>query len=539
MSSTNRVSPDLLPDPPEPRLSPIRVIVALLVLVAAGGAGFFALSEAAGTRAARADAAARHDPWFAPYVDATLTPAIAFQDRASNPSGDVVLGFVVAGSDADAACTPTWGTYETLAGAATTLDLDRRIAQLRGQGGDAVISFGGAANTELAVACDRPDDLASAYRSVIDRYETDTLDFDIEGAALGDTAANVRRAKALKTIQDGARADKRDLAVWLTLPVTSQGLNPDALAVVSTMLAEKVDLAGVNVMAMDFGEPAAARNMLRAVTSSVTATQRQLAAVYTRAGLRLSAADLWGKVGVTVMIGQNDVEAERLTVTDAEAVAAFAASKGVGRVSMWSLNRDTQCGATFAVIGTHSNLCSGVAQKPQQFTKTFAGLRGTARAKAAAVTSPDVLVGAPAATVDDPARSPYPIWEPEQAYREGYKVVWHQAVYVAKWYSQGETPDAENVEQSAAPWRLVGPVLRTDRAPKIPTLPAGTHPAWAPSRVFKAGARVLYKGLPYLASWYTQGDVPGETGEGGSPSPWKPLYRIPGEPRDAEPAATP
>jgi chitinase len=259
-------------------------------------------------------------------------------------------------------------------------------------------------------------------------------------------------------------------------------------------------------------------------------THDQLAAVYGRAGVRLSAAHVWRKLGVTVMIGQNDVAAERVTVSDARAVARFAASRGMARVSTWSLNRDAQCGVTFAVVGTHSNFCSGVAQKRLEFTKTFAGLRGTAGAQAKAVTAPDALPQATTSTVDDPARSPYPIWQPEQAYREGYKVVWHQAVYIAKWYSQGQTPDSENVTAGNAPWRLVGPVLRSDRAPKIPTLPAGTYPAWSPSRVFEAGARVLYQGLPYQANWYTNGDIPGGTGEGGTPSPWKALYQIPGEP---------
>jgi chitinase len=531
MSSTNDTNPAVLPDAPEPKLSPLRVLVALLVLVAAGGGGFFALREVATTQAARADAATRDAPWFAPYVDATLTPTVAFQDRSSNPSRNVVLGFVVADKKPDAACTPTWGTYETLASAATKMDLDRRIAQVRGQGGDAVISFGGQANTELAVACDRLDALVSAYTSVIDRYSAETVDFDIEGDAIDDTAANVRRAQALKAIQDDVRADKGHLAVWLTLPVTPTGLNPDALALIRTVLAEKVDLAGVNVMAMDFGEPSAGRDMLGAVTSSVTATHNQLAALYGRAGVRLSATHLWGKVGVTVMIGQNDVAGERLSVKDARTIARFAKSHGVARVSMWSLNRDSQCGVTFPVVGTHSNFCSGVAQKPRQFTKTFAGLRGTAGGKAAAVTAGDALPEPATTMVDDPAKSPYPIWQPEQAYREGYKVVWHRAVYIAKWYSAGQTPDSENLAPDSQPWRLIGPVLRTDRAPKIPTLPAGTYATWSSSRVFKAGARVLHDGLPYQATWYTDGDVPGTTGKGGTPSPWKALYDIPGEPK--------
>jgi chitinase len=244
------------------------------------------------------------------------------------------------------------------------MDLDRRVAQLRGQGGDAVISFGGQANRELAIACERADALKSAYRKVIDRYSADTVDFDVEGPALADTAANMRRAKAVKAIQDDVRDDGDHLAVWLTLPVTPEGLQPDALAVVRTTLAARVDLAGVDIMAMDFGVPSAAKDMRGAIESSIEATRKQLAALFGRAGARLNSAHLWRKLGVTVMIGQNDTAGERVTVADARAIAQLAAERGLGRVSTWSLNRDAQCGVTFAVIGTHSNVCSGVAQRP-------------------------------------------------------------------------------------------------------------------------------------------------------------------------------
>lgn len=529
-AASNLPDPATLPDAPEPQLSAWRVLVALLLVAALGGGGFLIAREATSTEAARAGAKPGSGTWFAPYVDVTLTPTYAFQDRAANPAKNVALGFVVAGRAADEACTPTWGSYETLDGAATAMDLDRRVAQLRGEGGDAIVSFGGQANRELAAACTDAGKLEQAYREVIERYSADTVDFDVEGAALADTAANERRAAVVKKIQEDVRGRRASLAVWLTLPVTPEGLNPDALAVVTAMLDARVDLAGVNVMAMDFGVPSAGKDMRKAILSSVDATRDQLSAVFGRAGARLNSSSLWRKVGVTVMIGQNDVRGERVSVADAKAVAAYAADHGVGRVSTWSLNRDVQCGVTFPVIGTLSNTCSGVEQRPRQFTKTFSVLRGSVQANAARVTEPDLLPEATTLTRDDPARSPYPIWQPEQAYQEGYKVVWHQAVYVAKWFSQGQTPDAENVEPGQSPWRLVGPVLRTDRAPVIEKLPAGTHPKWTAEGVYTAGDKILYDGLPYQASWWTQGDVPGEPGRNGAVSPWRPLYRIPGEP---------
>lgn len=516
-----------LPPTPKPQLSPFRVVIALLLVAGVATGGYFGVRNVQTSSAAEAVTASLKDTWSAPYVDVTLTPTYAFQDRAANPARNVVLGFVVAGKDSGGACTPTWGTYASLAGAARSMDLDRRVAQVRGQGADAIVSFGGQANSELALTCRQHGRLAAAYRSVVDRYAADTVDFDIEGPALGDAAANTRRAKAMKVVQDAVRADGGRLAVWLTLPVTPDGLNADALAVVRAMQRERVDLAGVNIMAMDFGAPSAARDMLGAVKSSIGATHKQLRAIFRTE----SRARAWSRLGVTVMIGQNDVDRERLSVADVRALVALAADRKIARFSIWSLNRDVQCGSTFAVVGTHSNVCSGVVQKPLAFTKALARLRGSARGRAGVVTSEDALRAVSGSVKDDPARSPYPIWQPEQAYREGYKVVWRRAVYVAKWYSLGDTPDAESVAPGTpSSWRLIGPVLSTDRAPKIPKLPAGTHPRWSAGKAYRAGDKVLHHGLPYEARWYTEGDTPGSLAADGSPSPWKPRYKIPGEP---------
>ena len=159
------------------------------------------------TRIAQADAAARSATWFAPYVDATLTPTVAFQDRASNPARDVVLGFVVAGKTADATCTPTWGDVRDAR-------RRRREAGPRPAGGpgprpgrrrDHLLRRSGEHGARGGLRPTRTRS-ASAYRSVVDRYTADTIDFDIEGAALGDTAANARRAKAIKALQDEVRA---------------------------------------------------------------------------------------------------------------------------------------------------------------------------------------------------------------------------------------------------------------------------------------------------------------------------------------------
>ncbi|MGH7747812.1 MAG: hypothetical protein ACREQ5_24085, partial [Candidatus Dormibacteria bacterium] len=73
-------------EPPRPRLSPLRVAVALITLT-------IALSgTVVGIRSAVDNSGSVPAPWFAPYVDTTLTPYYAFQDHDQNPNKDVVLG---------------------------------------------------------------------------------------------------------------------------------------------------------------------------------------------------------------------------------------------------------------------------------------------------------------------------------------------------------------------------------------------------------------------------------------------------------------
>ena len=164
------------PQGPTERLSLVRLSIVVLIVAAVIGVAF------TGVRKAVADAQPRAKSWSVPYVDVTLTPTYQFQDPQSNPSRDVALAFVVA--DPGEPCRPSWGGAYTLDQAGDDLDLDRRIEQLRAAGGDAMISFGGLTNRELALACTDQAALTDAYRAVIDRYDASVIDLDLEGAAL-------------------------------------------------------------------------------------------------------------------------------------------------------------------------------------------------------------------------------------------------------------------------------------------------------------------------------------------------------------------
>jgi hypothetical protein len=93
---------------------------------------------------------------------------------------------------------------------------------------------------------------------------------------------------------------------------------------------------------------------------AATAADAQVASV-----LGLSADAAWSRIAVTPMIGVNDVTDEVFTLADARQLAAFAASKHLAWLSMWSAARDTGCsgGAQPAA----QPMCSSIAQSPGAF----------------------------------------------------------------------------------------------------------------------------------------------------------------------------
>ena len=401
------------------------------------------------------------------------------------------------------------------------LDLDRRIARVRERGGDVVISFGGAANSDLAVACKEQAALTSAYRSVVNRYEASIVDLDIEGAMLGDAAANARQAAAIRALQKAAPSG-RPLQVWLTLPVTPAGLTPDGVRVTDGMLKAGVDLAGVNIMAMDYGATKPkGTSMGDAARSALNAARAQLGAAYRRAGHPLTTGQLWARLGATAMIGRNDVAGEVFSLADADSLADFARQVGLRRVSIWSANRDDQCGAQDRGGWQVLPICSGITQKPLQFTRTFLSRLGGS----APVSAPprQRLVEANGRAGDNPQASPYPIWRADRAYQEGEKVVWQRTVYEAKWWTTNNPPDQPAASQWDTPWQIVGPVLPSDA--RSAAAAGAANPRWSADSVYLRGDRVRHDGFLYEAKWRTQAQEPQLDPDRPDASPWTVIGR--------------
>ncbi|MGA5558387.1 cellulose binding domain-containing protein [Streptomyces lavendulocolor] len=293
---------------------------------------------------------------FAPYVDTSLYPAYDLLDTAAKTGvKEFNLAFITSGGS----CAPLWGGVTGLADDKVAA----QIGALRAKGGDVRVSFGGAAGRELALNCATAGDLATAYGKVVDQYKLTKVDFDVEGAALPDTAANTRRAQAIAQLQKSHPG----LDVSFTLPVMPEGLTQPGVDLLADARKNGVRIGAVNIMAMDYG-PAYSGDMGEYAVQAATATQAQLKGV-----LGLSDAAAWKTVAVTPMIGVNDVTTEIFKVDDATQLVEFAKSKGLAWLSMWSSTRDKQCAA--GAVNHADATCSSILQQPLAFTKAFAAYR--------------------------------------------------------------------------------------------------------------------------------------------------------------------
>ena len=306
--------------------------------------------------------------FFAPYVDMAgwPVPDLVAMSKATGASL-FTLGFL----QVDPNGNPAWGGYSVLEPTSTNdqaVAINKSIAALRAAGGDVMISFGGVAGTSLAQSYAArglsAQALANAYAGVVDTYGVNHLDFDIEGAAIADAAAIALNSAALKLLQQS----RPQVQIWYTLPVLPQGLTADGLNVVQSALSAGVKLAGVNVMAMDYGEGPApttgpnAQTMGTYAIQSAQSTYTQLSSMYAKNGQTFT----WGQIGVTPMIGVNDITTEVFTVADAKALNSFALTKGLGMIGFWSVERDYP-----GTLGQPTHNASGLSDPAGSFSGAF------------------------------------------------------------------------------------------------------------------------------------------------------------------------
>jgi chitinase len=463
---------------------------------------------------------------YAPYVDMTAWPT---------PSVDVIgvqhgiqqftLAFVVSGNNQ---CVPSWGGVQNI-GPGNTSDLltsiSTSLTNYRAKGGEVSVSFGGANGAPLMQACTTAASLQSAYQTVIDSYAATHIDFDIEGASQEDTAAIKRNFQAVHALQSAMTAKGSTLHVTLTLPVMPTGLTQDGVNVLNSAIANNVAFDAVNVMAMDYGS--ASIDMGQAATQAATSLYSQLDTAFKSAGQTKTDAQLWQLVGVTPMIGMNDVQGETFTIANAQSLLSVARTDGFGLLSNWSVGRDQACPNNGAYTASD---CSGIQQTPYAFATIFeqinghwgtgvtadasysgssssgsssgsstgsgstsggstgSGNSGSTGASSGGSTGSSGSTGSGSSGTGTPASGA--AWSSAQVYTAGMTVTYQGATFKAQWWTQGDVPG------QAAVWtQLSGPTA-----------------TWSSTMAYSGGTCVMYLNAKYCAQWWTQGDTPSKGG---------------------------
>ncbi len=297
---------------------------------------------------------------YAPYVDFTLNTQPDLASLAQNQGvTHFTMAFVVS-KDADT-CLPTWGTAYDINNYAQY----SKIKALREAGGDIMVSIGGANNSPLAASCKNVNDLKQHYYDIVDNLNLNVLDFDIEGTWVADRPSINRRNEAVKAVQDTWKSEGRSVGIWFTLPILPTGLTAEGLYVLEDAKAKGVELAGVNVMAMDYGnsicqsDGTEGQNIHgKCATSAIENLSSQLKQIFTDK----SDAEINAMMGTTPMIGYNDVQGEVFYMSDAKLVMQDATDRGLGMIGIWSMMRD-QPGVAKQVSPEHSGLTA--EQAPQ------------------------------------------------------------------------------------------------------------------------------------------------------------------------------
>lgn len=321
------------------------------------GCGVALVAALAGCGGSETDDPSGNPPKVYPYIEVTSTePQDLVRIRDASRVDGLTLAFLIGGPG----CRPVWSR----GGLDTTHPAVRsRIAALRRAGDPVRISFGGAGGTDLASACDSVEKLTAAYRTVVDAYQPDGVDFDVEGRTLADRAGNTRRVAAIRAMQEASRNAGRELPVSFTLPAGHDGVPPDGVRMLSDSAAAGITVSVVNVMVMNYGWGVAD-------LGDEAVRQARLAHdLVRRLWPDLADRDAWQRVALSPMVGRNDVPGEIFHPEDARTLTEFVTERGVGWLSYWSAERDRACPAP--VPPQPDPRCSGVSQRPYEFARIF------------------------------------------------------------------------------------------------------------------------------------------------------------------------
>jgi hypothetical protein len=250
-------------------------------------------------------------------------------------------------------CVPKWDGGRNLTGGAD----QAAINTIRANGGDVIVSFGGASGPWLEHYCTSASALAGAYQQVINALQLKAIDIDIEGTPYNTAADQQKTVDALKTI----KANNPGITTYITLGSGTGG--PDN-SLINRAAAAGLVVDGWGIMTFDWGNTGGNQGQL--TIQAADGLKNKLKSAY-----GWSDAEAYKHVGISSMNGITDEHAT-VTLADMQTITAYAQQHGIARLTFWSLNRDRQCPGGYP----NDDTCSGVAQSAYQFTKIIGAYKG-------------------------------------------------------------------------------------------------------------------------------------------------------------------
>src|SRR2546430_396866 len=250
-------------------------------------------------------------------------PSTGGKDPVAVMKSTGVKAFTMAFILAKGGCTPSWDGSVTLPGTAQV----NRVNAIRKNGGDVVISVGGASGSKLANACGKAADLAGAYQKVINAFKLRALDIDLEA---GEVSQSMKVLQALKII----KKNNPSVQLIMTLGVNPNGLGGGEAKIPgqAASIGSPVDVW--SIMPFDFcggGTP----NMTDLTKSASEGLHKQL-----KAALKESDTQIYARQGISSMNGHTDCAGENVTVQDFKNMLGYVQQHHLARFTFWELNRD-------------------------------------------------------------------------------------------------------------------------------------------------------------------------------------------------------
>jgi hypothetical protein len=250
-------------------------------------------------------------------------------------------------------CDPKWDGGRALTGGQD----QAAINTIRANGGDVVVSFGGASGPWLEHYCTSATALAAAYQKVINAYGLKAIDIDIEGTPYDTPADQQKTVDALKII----KANNPGITTYITLGSGTSG--PDS-SLINRAAGAGLVVDGWGIMTFDWGNTSGNQGNL--TIQAADGLKNRLKSAY-----GWSDADAYKHVGISSMNGITDEHAT-VTLDDMRTITAYAQAHTIARLTFWSLNRDRQCASGYP----NDDTCSGVAQPAYEYTRIIGAYKG-------------------------------------------------------------------------------------------------------------------------------------------------------------------